>query len=582
MTITSETTRIEYTASGLSTFAYTWKIFDESDLLVILRTSAGVETTKTLNTHYTVTGVGDDAGGTIVFTSAPTSTDAVVIVLDPALTQELDLTTGAIPASSLETALDKIINVVKRVYDKTTRSLALTDGGETYNASSYRIIEMADPEDDQDAATKAYVDSTVATGALNTTVSAFGATLIDDANATVARATLGSGSIGDAIFAATNTSTVWLALNVNAPISSLLELSSSAADMLSVLGVPSLIPYANPVINADFQVWQFGSSVTNATTVLNNDDTYFCDQWYLLSNGNSVVNLAKTDTTFGYATNCFGLVEITAVTTAKFAIVQPLESAVTVPLRGKTISLSLLAKANSSLRDMRVHLVSWSNATFGTPDVLTSDVVSAWNGATTKPTAIAGVTLVDSDEGSTFTASTSSWIQNTFTFTVPSDAQNLGIFIGSNDASYAAGDKIAFSGVQINEAGLSVPFRSKPFAQELALCERFYTKTFPYATAPVDNATATGAIRAIINAQGTGNPAAATYWSFRQRMVNTPTITAYNPTGGTGSWIYTSNATVVTATTAGASPTGVYVSSATVASGATGVLHIHLAADARL
>lgn len=581
MTISSETARVSYTASGATTFDYTWKIFDEADLLVVLRDTSDAETTQVLNTDYTVTGVGDSAGGTIVFATAPTATDTVVIVLDPEVVQELNLTSGAIPSESLESGLDKIVNMIKRLYDKISRTINLTEGGTSFNASSYRITEVADPEDDQDAATKAYVDSTVATGALNTTVSAFGATLIDDANSTVARTTLGAGTIGSTIFGATSRTTVWNALEVSSVVSSTLENSESASDWRSFLFIPDIVPWNNPVINADFQVWQTGTSVTNATTVLNSDDTYFADQWFLLSNGNSVVNLSNSATTFGYPTNCYGLVEITAVTTAKFAIVHPIESAVTAALKGKTVTVSLWTNSDSNLRAMRLHLASWSNATFSTPNIITSDVVSAWNGATTKPTAIAGVTLVDATDTSLFNCGASAWTQVFATFAVPSDAQNIGVFIGSDDASYATNDKVAFSGVQINLAGLSTPFWSRPFAQELMLCERFYKKTFPYATTPAQNVgSTTGALFGVLNSQASGGPIASVYWHFPVRMVRTPTVTTYNPTAAAATWDVIGNTTAIGVTVTAESETGALIYSST-ASG-TGILDIHATADARL
>ena len=49
---------------GTATFAFGWYIADEEDLTV---TVEGVE--QTLNTHYTVSGVGSDTGGTVTFTS---------------------------------------------------------------------------------------------------------------------------------------------------------------------------------------------------------------------------------------------------------------------------------------------------------------------------------------------------------------------------------------------------------------------------------------------------------------------------------------------------------------------------------
>ena len=88
MTVSSTNTKVSFTGTssngtdGTSTFAYNFKVFANSEIKVIIRTTAsGVETTKTLVTHYTVTGVGEDAGGNVVFTSGnnPLTTETIII-----------------------------------------------------------------------------------------------------------------------------------------------------------------------------------------------------------------------------------------------------------------------------------------------------------------------------------------------------------------------------------------------------------------------------------------------------------------------------------------------------------------------
>lgn len=67
-TISSTTNRVTYTGNGaVDTYAYTFKILVNTDLLVVVRDIAtpAVETTLTLTTHYTVTGVGNGSGGNV-------------------------------------------------------------------------------------------------------------------------------------------------------------------------------------------------------------------------------------------------------------------------------------------------------------------------------------------------------------------------------------------------------------------------------------------------------------------------------------------------------------------------------------
>lgn len=71
MTLSNTLTRNNYTGTGAAqTFTYAFPISDQSHLVVTVRNTSGVETTLTITTDYTVTGVGSTAGGTIVLVSS--------------------------------------------------------------------------------------------------------------------------------------------------------------------------------------------------------------------------------------------------------------------------------------------------------------------------------------------------------------------------------------------------------------------------------------------------------------------------------------------------------------------------------
>lgn len=76
MTLSSTTNRVEYTGNAaVNTYSYTYRILDDDDLLVTVASNATppVETTLAKTTDYTVTGVGDSGGGTIVLVDAAQS-----------------------------------------------------------------------------------------------------------------------------------------------------------------------------------------------------------------------------------------------------------------------------------------------------------------------------------------------------------------------------------------------------------------------------------------------------------------------------------------------------------------------------
>lgn len=118
MTISSTNNRNTYAGNGATTvFAYTFKIFDDDDIIVQLKhTTTGAVTTQTKTTHYTVSGVGSSAGGNITFVTAPASVYTIVLYRDMAALQEADYTEyDAFPAETHETALDKLTMLVQQL-----------------------------------------------------------------------------------------------------------------------------------------------------------------------------------------------------------------------------------------------------------------------------------------------------------------------------------------------------------------------------------------------------------------------------------------------------------------------------------
>ena len=125
MTVSSSTNKVSYSGNGtLTTFAYSFKIFDEGDLTVILRASDGTETVQTITTNYTVTGAGSESGGNVEFVTAPTSSQTVVILRELDLNQGLDLVPNdPFPAQSLEESLDKLTFMVQQHEETLDRTI---------------------------------------------------------------------------------------------------------------------------------------------------------------------------------------------------------------------------------------------------------------------------------------------------------------------------------------------------------------------------------------------------------------------------------------------------------------------------
>jgi len=115
MTISTTTSRISYNGNGVTTeFSFPYRFLTNGDLVVLSVSSTGVETTKTLTTDYTLTGAGDDAGGSVTMLVAPASGTRLVIYRDTEVVQETDYTSGdAFPAESHERALDRLTMILQ-------------------------------------------------------------------------------------------------------------------------------------------------------------------------------------------------------------------------------------------------------------------------------------------------------------------------------------------------------------------------------------------------------------------------------------------------------------------------------------
>ena len=130
MTISSTTVKNSYSGDGSTDqFNYTFKIFADSDLQVIIRSAAGTETVKTITTHYTVAGAGNANGGSITFTGGniPTSTETVVLRRAVPQTQAIDyIANDPFPAESHEEGLDRATMTTQQIQEELDRSIKLS------------------------------------------------------------------------------------------------------------------------------------------------------------------------------------------------------------------------------------------------------------------------------------------------------------------------------------------------------------------------------------------------------------------------------------------------------------------------
>ncbi|EPV8469917.1 phage tail fiber protein, partial [Klebsiella pneumoniae] len=160
MSVPNQTPYNIYTANGLSTvFAYEFYLISASDIQVTIN---GTEVTS----GYTVSGVGNTNGGEVTFLTAPANGSTVIferVTPTYRLTDYQD--NGDLLADTVNKDFDRLWMAIQRafIYLGVALSRPLFGGG-PFDAAGYRIANLADPVNDQDAATKKFV---IDTGKIN-------------------------------------------------------------------------------------------------------------------------------------------------------------------------------------------------------------------------------------------------------------------------------------------------------------------------------------------------------------------------------------------------------------------------------
>lgn len=125
--------------------------------------------------------------------------------------------------------------------------------------------------------------------------------------------------------------------------------------------------------------------------------------------------------------------------------------------------------------------------------------------------------------GATYQQAAGNW--GTTSFAIGTSAQtNL---MATNGATFF------ITGVQLEVGSVATPFERRPFGTELALCQRYFCKTFPQSVAPANGL---GFNYFLGYSPNSANP--ITIWKFPVTMRSAPTVTLFSDrVGGTaGQW----------------------------------------------
>lgn len=323
--------------------------------------------------------------------------------------------------------------------------------------------------------------------------------------------------------------------------------------------------------NGGFAVWQRGAGNAASIAVGASSTAYTADRWYLTTGANqaSIVSAQNGLTSAAPAAHAGKVIRNsgqTGVTAIVFGY--PLTLDEVSRLRGMTVSLSAAAKAGAN----------WSPAS-GT---FTINLYVGTGTAGKRGAGFTNETNPLSISTNLAAGASNLAISGTSAGTVATTATQGELQIAWTPVGTAgADDSITFDQFCLVTGSIVETFADIPFEESLRMCKRFFRKSFPYGTAPAQNAGLPGALISYTQAAAV----CSFYLQFEPvEMYATAGVTTYHPSGLSNSWSNGSTGVSVASAVDGAANTGkgCLIYSLNSVSAANDVMYIQYSADAGL
>lgn len=324
--------------------------------------------------------------------------------------------------------------------------------------------------------------------------------------------------------------------------------------------------YRNRVINPSGQINQAGTGTAA-------DGAYWFDQWVVLTQSNPITPSQITSAENG--TPFMMRYTQSNASAQRFGIIQPIEFANCIDLRGQAITLSARVRM-SAATTLRYAIVEWT----GTADSITKDVVNDWtNGTFTPGNFFNSSNLTVAAKGSV-ALSANTLTSIALTGTVSGSMNNILVFFWT-DSAQAQNVTLDIGKAQLEIGSSTTPIAFRTLQQEEHLAFRYFQKSYEAGTMP-GAVTQVGAL--YFRNQLSSDPYSTLgNIQFVPTMRVIPTITFYSPSSGTTGKGWNNVTGDVNAQTEGnlsAKRASVSVNNTTVF--APGANMVHITANARL
>ncbi len=549
MTVSSTQTRVSYAGNGATVaFSVPWRFLEDAALLVLVRTDAtGAVVTKTLATHYSVTGAGDPLGGTLTMVAAPETGETLFIIHDPELLQELDLAPAAVlPVELLERALDLATHQQQRTRELVDRALRLgdteTSGSGAYDADGNRIGNLADPTTNDEAVTRGWALSNFATASGPSAIppaSSIGDTEIDAADPislakidglTTAEQQVETNPLPLALDASHLVAHQKLQYQLLAILNWLdAGARAHAFEAVPASNLPAVVAASvaaaftgqNELINGSLLVSQRFPSETATGTIASGVDAYICDECFVFPTGGTLTWTRVSAGLHSGARSPMGL-ELTGaagITNARigFRLGRRLVRKLGALLANKNVTFGVKVRHSGTTGSLTPSLLVRSTSNTGDDSVSTK--FASANMTTRVTQAFPGALAAGNEVAFT----------HTFDLGAMTDGQNgIEIYVDLG-AMNAATIKFTVTDFWLAPGDISASLLPDDFDETLMRCKVGYQKTFPYAVAPAQNAGFTGSL--VATGDDTYNCAFGWQHSPPLRFVPTSptTFVTYNP-----------------------------------------------------